>query len=166
MEEININLYGGICCYEHHHYLKRSEIVMTNREWLLNKMQNMSDEELAKYLMVVDEIEEENDCQGTMCCDPDCTSCVIKWLKSEHKEKITLSEAERVILENIDREYKWVCKCKNGALIILKNKPIKFDNMWIHDGNSKSFNMFNHLFQFITWEDEKAYNIEELLKGE
>ena len=138
---------------------------MTNREWLLNKMQNMSDEELAKYLMVVDEIEEENDCQGTMCCDPDCTPCVINWLKAEHKEKITLSEAERVILKSLNNEYWYIARNKDGALTIFWGMPRKDSEKW----NSRGFkfvvlNCFNHLFQFIKWEDTEAYNIQELLK--
>lgn len=87
----------------------------------------------------------------------------MEWLNEEIIP--ILSEAERAILENIDKDYKWICKCKSGELIILENKPTKLDNMWMHEGYVKSFNMFNHLFQFITWQDDEPYNIEGLLKN-
>ena len=76
---------------------------MTNREWLMNKMQNMSDDELAKMIVVPTEME-TNICAKQDCMYRDCEDCLIYWLKYEHKEPIKLSEAERVILENIDKE--------------------------------------------------------------
>lgn len=135
---------------------------MTNREWLLNKMQNMSDEELAKVITT----NWADMCKGRECLYRDCGKCKADWLKEEHKEKITLSEAERIILENIDKEYKWIIRDEDEALRIFEEKPKKLETLW---GNSKSFenlNAFNHLFQFITWNDSEPYNIEELLKGE
>ena len=141
---------------------------MTNREWLFNQMQNMSDEEFAGVLDVRDII-----CQNTYtysdCVNnrKDCKNCVLNWLKAEHKEKITLSEAERVILESLDHEYWYIARNKNGTLTIFLGMPRKESEKW----NSRGFkfvvlNCFNHLFQFIKWEDEEAYNIAELLKGE
>ena len=35
-----------------------------------------------------------------------------------------------------------------------------------NNGLMRTFEFFNHLFQFIKWEDEEPYNIEDLLKGE
>ena len=62
---------------------------MTNREWLLNKMQNMSDEEMAKTLeKIVNECQYEN---ANYPCDSDCIPCKARWLQQEHKEKIALS---------------------------------------------------------------------------
>jgi hypothetical protein len=131
---------------------------MTNREWLLDKMQNMSDEELAVFLdspYVFLKIKR--------------TECVSNCLKSEHKEPITLSEAERIILENIDKEYKWIARDECGDLVLHAVEPHKeyMCNTWINDeAEDDILSPFNHLFQFITWNDEQPYNIEELLKGE
>lgn len=143
---------------------------MTNREWLLNKMQNMSDEELAVILACESRMCEIMD-KG--CAGGDCSNCIYPWLKSEHKEPITLSEAERVILENIDKEYKWIVRDGDGMLCIFADKPIKDkdgDDMWhsviMAQNSSTLFDAFDHLFQFITWNDSEPYNIEELLKGE
>jgi ferredoxin len=134
---------------------------MTNREWLLKEMQNMSDEEVIKHFSC-DEME------GAICRKGvRCSVCKIEWLKAEHKEKPKLSEAERVILENIDEEYKWICRDKNSALCVYKSEPEKGIGNWNNsEGDWLSLTVFTHLFQFIKWEDENPYNIEELLKGE
>lgn len=139
---------------------------MTNREWLLNKMQNMSDEEIGREIACKFDI-----CQKQLDSDgcykyEECEYCYFMWLKSEHKEKITLSEVERVILENIDKDFKWICRDKDGTMCYFMAEPEKSDRVWLKGGRGKLMNIFNHLFQFIKWEDEEAYNIAELLKGE
>ena len=91
------------------------------------------------------------------------------WLKSDHKEPITLSEAERIILENIDEHYKYIARDEKGYLFVYQIPPVKTDKRWFcNDTNVyvSSFTMFDNLFQFITWNDSEPYNIEELLKGE
>ena len=140
---------------------------MTNREWLLEQMQNMSDEELAEVLNDDAYICNLRGCEET--ASSSCNDCVIKWLKSERKEQIKLSDAERVILENIDKDYKWIARDKyDNQLFIYTVKPIKNEikKNWGVEGDNADLELFNHLFQFIKWEDENPYNIEELLKGE
>lgn len=70
-------------------------------------------------------------------------------------QKPILTEAERVILENLPKEYKWIARDKAGDLYVYADSPEKSDFI---------LSIFNHLFQFIKWEDEKPWNIEELLK--
>lgn len=140
---------------------------MTNREWLFEEMKNMSDEDLIKINLwdFICNAIRSSDCKNGICVD-----CKLNWLKAEHKEKITLSEAERIILENIDKEYKWIARDElNNILWIFAEKPTKNNGWWINESNSKigvNLALFNHLFQFITWNDSEPYNIEELLKGE
>ena len=140
---------------------------MTNREWLIQEMQNMSDEEFATQL------EYFCDDNADICeimieeCDDicDCTDCRIKWLKSEHKEKPKLTEAERVILENMPKCYEWITRTKGGILCLHTRKPSKAEYSWACEYNTL-INLYGHLFQFIQWNDTEPYNIEELLKGE
>lgn len=142
---------------------------MTNREWLLSKMQNMSDEELAVKINTMNGISEFVGCsEQENCTSRACERCIECWLKSEHKEKITLSEVERIILENIDKEYKWIARDKyDNELFIYTDKPIKNENNnWGSEGENADLELFRHLFNFITWNDSEPYNIEELLKGE
>lgn len=137
---------------------------MTNRQWLLEQMQNMSDEEIARFFTGSEII---CDFQEPCPCDVKeitCIECRSNWLKSEHIEPIKLSDAERVILENIDKDYKWITRERDGRLHVHKNKPEKRD-FWCSEWTSKtSLKIFKQLFQFIKWEDENSYNIEELLK--
>ena len=141
--------------------------MVTNREWLLNKMQNMSDEEFSEYIAQTIHkckfclIDSEYECgQKIRCCDDE----IANWLQSEHKEPITLSEAERIILESIDKEYKWIARDYEGELYIYNAKPTKTDWDWVTTKSVNEFICFNHLFQFITWNDEEPYNIQELLE--
>ena len=90
-----------------------------------------------------------------------------KELLWERKEKPQLNEDEKAILRNIDKEYKWIARDDDGLLCVYKEKPTKDD----YDGwNDSAFSFaslwaFDNLFQFIKWEDDEPYSIEELLKG-
>lgn len=135
---------------------------MTNKEWLLKEMQNMSDEELA------DIIGESNFCDYVVECHPgSCDTCKKEWFKQEHKEKIKLSEAEKVILENIDTKYSWIARDKDGTLCVYDVKPKKDIRIydWVNGEYLFNLSVFSHLFQFIKWENEEPYNIQELLEN-
>lgn len=80
----------------------------------------------------------------------------------ERKEFPKLTETERTILENIDKNYKWIARDKNGSLGVYENKPKKNDSIWFSDIFGDF--CFNHLFLFIDWTDEERYLIEDLLK--
>ena len=145
---------------------------MTNREWLLNKMQNMSDEEFAEMISNGIDIDLIITCNPHCDYSSECEDCTIKWLKAEHKEKITLSEAERVILENLSKIFKWIVRDGDLNLYVYTTKPIKSERCpgWDLKIDDVGYEMveklyfFNHLFRFIKWEDSEPYNIEELLK--
>lgn len=130
---------------------------MTNREWLIKEMQNMSDEEFAEAIHTPDGAVGKYACRDCIYSQVrECEWCVVGWLKAEHKEKPKLSEAERVVLENLPEEYKWIARDTGEGLYI-----------WGDKGNPKTeLIAFNHLFQFIKWSDNEPYEIAELLKGE
>lgn len=137
---------------------------MTNRQWLMNEIQNMSDEELADLREMHDFI-----CVKVENCkenDGDCEGCKLKWLKSEHKEIPKISDAERVILENVPKRFEWIVR-SNGELFLYIDKPYKVESggYWDSKKGYISLGIFSNLFQFIKWEDAEPYNIEELLKG-
>ena len=125
----------------------------------------MSDEEFVKKISIYDYVcAKQHICRDINCGSTKCVEKQINWLKAEHKEPIKLSDAERVILENIDKEFKWISRDKDRSLYISREKPSKDYEIW-QDGDSEPFVSYNHLFQFIKWEDTEPYNIEELLKG-
>lgn len=91
----------------------------------------------------------------------DYTCKKLLWERKENK----LTEDEKAILRNMSEEYKYISRDSNVNLYIYADKPKKLNKVW--SGNDDvSFEMFNHLFQFIKWEDEEPYLIEDLLKEE
>ena len=87
-----------------------------------------------------------------------------KELLWERKEKPQLTEDEKVILMNLPKKYKWIARDIDGCLYVYASKPKKGITMWESDGLPMI--PFDHLFQFIKWEDKEPYLIEELLEGE
>ena len=88
-----------------------------------------------------------------------------KELLWERKEKPKLTEDEKAILKVLLKEkYKWIARDKNGCLYVYASKPEKVITIW--EGSGLPMMPFNHLFQFIKWEDEEPYLIEDLLGEE
>ena len=80
--------------------------------------------------------------------------------------KPTLTEDEKVILRNLPKECKWIARdsFKNfNRLYAYPEKPNRLEKAFMSQCNDQNLHAFNHLFQFIKWEDE-PYSIEELLK--
>ena len=82
---------------------------------------------------------------------------------------IELTATERVILENVPKEYKQIARNGDGFLNVYKEKPYKIDTggcwIWIaHSKNCESMAIFNHVFQFVR--DNELCNIKELLNKE
>ena len=87
-----------------------------------------------------------------------------KELLWERKEIPQLTEDEKVILKNIPKKYKYIARDRSGLIFLCSKKPSKCDYSWI--GYNDIASPYDHLFQFIEWEDEEPYSIEDLLKGE
>lgn len=83
------------------------------------------------------------------------------------RKKIKLTEDEKVILRNIDKKYKYIARDESQKLYLYKTKPIKSETIWrVCDEDYYDFKLFEHLFQFINWEDEEPCLIKELLDNE
>ena len=85
----------------------------------------------------------------------------LKELLWERKEKPKPTYDEKIILRNLPKKYKWIARDKNGLIFLFSKKPSKCDYSWI--GYNDIAFPYYHLFQFIKWEDEEPYSIEELL---
>ena len=109
------------------------------------------------------------------CSGKSCTECEFKRefngniqyclevLLAEHKETVKITKNEKAILESIDKEYKWIARDSDGNLGVYTDKPSKNFYGWGNHDYYKYFELFNHLFQFIKFEDKEPYNIQELL---
>ena len=91
----------------------------------------------------------------------DYTCTELLW---ERKDEPKLTEDEKVILRNLPKKYKWIARDECTYMYLYTNKPVK-RNFWFDDYGAIRF-PFDHLFQFIKWEDDEAYSIEELLGKE
>ena len=88
-----------------------------------------------------------------------------KELLWERKEKPKLNEDEKAILKVLlNEKYKWIARDKNDWLYVYASKPKKGITIWENTGSPMM--PFVHLFNFIQWEDEEPYSIEELLGKE
>ena len=110
----------------------------------------------------------------TSCCNifdimkvyKDYTCKELIWERKEPKEKHKLTKVEKVILRNIDKEYKWITRDEDRTLSFHSVKPHKEAYFWSSLEASYVSDLFPNLFQFIKWEDDEPYSIAELLKGE
>jgi len=75
----------------------------------------------------------------------------------ERKETPRLTNDEIAILRNIDKEYKWIARDKNGILYIYKDEPHQTSYGWAF------LKPFDHLFDEIASSDKKPINIKWLL---
>ena len=92
----------------------------------------------------------------------DYTCKELLWERKE--KKLVISEDEKAILRNVPKHYNWIARDKCGTICVFIDKPHKSGLGW--GGNFfEVLVLFGHLFQFIQWEDEEPYLIEELLKG-
>lgn len=107
------------------------------------------------------------------CCGLPCSECrffnnpdeVLKTLLRKHVEKPKLTEDEKVILRNVDKKFRWIVRDEDGTVCVCEDIPLKTNGR--HAWRSISFayfEMFNHLFKFIKYEDNYPYLIENLLK--
>ena len=85
-------------------------------------------------------------------------------------KKKEFTDDELCILRNIDKEYKWIAKDRDGDLWIYTNKPKKEDDGYWRDCSSKSLSFEpldifkNSLFTEIKWEDEELVYIDDYVE--
>ena len=73
-----------------------------------------------------------------------------------------INQEEYEVLKNLDdNKWKWIARNYNGALITYTDKPMKNPNLY---WDSFGERIDDRLFQFIQWEDEEPYNIQELIE--
>lgn len=106
---------------------------MTNREWFVDKITTMSDEELAHFIEVEEDLWCGDNCELYNC---NCEKCMIDWLKKEHIEpmpelKVGMFVKVRhtfgdygigVVTQNIvvyeNGGFDWISQIKNDVIAI------------------------------------------------
>ena len=106
--------------------------------------------------------------------DGDTSNFKLVWERKEKKE-IKLTTEERAFLNSIllVSDYKYIARDKKcDALWVFKAKPSKgsFSCEWIYNPGdfhgAEITDKTKGMFEFITWDDDEPYLIEDLLKGD
>lgn len=122
------------------------------------------------------------------CSDIDCESCMFdsrgkhivrsqscsdrlrEWSESEYVEKPTITSKEKAFLGLILSKWKYLARSEDKSLCAFDSLPIKRKDGWYIENISMCDNcyiskkLFGDMFDFIKWEDEKPWSIEDLKK--
>lgn len=96
-----------------------------------------------------------------------CNHARMKWLLSEYKEPIVLTELEYKILKFIadNTKHMYIARDKQGTLYLYDFEPRKSNvNEWWIGKGATPLTPFNKLFRFVIWENENACSIKGILK--
>ena len=112
-----------------------------------------------------------NDCLDIVSAYSNPVLSVANWDKIW--ERKTLTSEEKIILQNLDKSFKYITRDKNGELWIWSAEELFKDTRdWrLVENNYENtrpylclnFTAYNHLFKCVSWDDENPTEIEELL---
>lgn len=100
-----------------------------------------------------------------------CLDRLREWFESECVEKPTITSREKNFLDALLSDCKYIARDFNNDLYIYYNKPRRslMNESWTTDDSNYFYvsrNMYGDMFDFIKWEDEKPWSIEDLKKLE
>src|SRR5699024_9536677 len=87
-----------------------------------------------------------------------------------------INQEEYEVLKALDDKWEWIARDKDGTLVMGAGKNERYLDGWfppVNIGDSlvvdetnavKDVSEWGNLFQFIQWEDESPYNIQELIE--
>lgn len=123
-----------------------------------------------------------------VCCDNiNCESCMFEslvgrsqacsdrlreWAESEYVEKPTITSREKNFLDLIVSKWKYIARDKDKNLYVFDSLPSKGDNGWrienilMCDYCNIFKKLFGDMFDFIKFENEEPWSIEDLKKLE
>lgn len=93
-----------------------------------------------------------------------CNKVRFEWFYSEHEEKPKLTKRERKLCEAL--ETGWIAANKSGKVYWYNRLPIKGDNAYVNCGKSMYISGAGFQFDFIDFEDEEPWMVENLLQLE
>lgn len=82
------------------------------------------------------------------------------------RKEFVVSTDEKTILRILPKQFKWIARSDENTLLLYEEKPQKTRYYWDSSkGDVENLMAFNHLFEYIKWEDELPTLIEDLLKN-
>lgn len=100
-----------------------------------------------------------------------CSDRLREWAESEYVEKPTITSREKNFLDALLSNCKYIARDINNDLYIYYNKPRRnsMNELWITEDSNYFYvsrDMYGNMFNFIKWEDEAPWGIEDLKKLE
>lgn len=101
-----------------------------------------------------------------------CNNSLEEWSESEYIEKPTITLKEKTFLNLFLSKWKYIARDADEKLYVFDLIPSKKRNSWCIEGIlvcnycNISENLFGKMFDFIKWEDEEPWSIEDLKKLE
>ena len=82
----------------------------------------------------------------------------------ENLEKVLVSRGERIVLQMLEKKYRWIARDKIGNLYVFEEKPTKEREIdcWLGCG-PLNLVAFNHHFRFIRYEDDEPWLITDII---
>lgn len=113
----------------------------------------------------------ETDCAKCLFNDDiDCDISLEQWSESEYVEKNTITSRENKFLDVLLPKWKYIARDSNNSLFIYPIKPIRFGTCWMVKNDYNVYkiakDVYGNMFNFIRWEDEEPWSIEDLKKLE
>ena len=112
-------------------------------------------------------------CSNTDCSkclfnnDIDCDVSLKRWSESEYIEKPTITSKEKIFLDLILPQYKYVARDNDtNKLFLFIDRPSKCFTYWLSELKDSAYELLYRpldiKFDFIKWEDEEPWSIEDL----
>ena len=98
-----------------------------------------------------------------------CSDRLREWAESEYVEKKpTITSREKNFLDALLSNCCYIARDKDNSLYVYYDKPIRGNKLWISDYacNELLKDMYGSMFDFIKWEDEEPWSVEDLKKLE
>lgn len=113
-------------------------------------------------------------CDDIMCLQCElgefnCGASLIHWLYAEHKEQPKINLRTKAMFEAIGTG--WVARDGHGMLFLYAKKPVKGEMCWRAYGLDNCSDLRTPVFPFLTldfikWEDEEPWSVEDICKLE
>lgn len=106
-------------------------------------------------------------CFNSNSCE-DCDMGIQKWCESEYVEKPTITSREKNFLDALLPNCKYIARDNiNDNLYIYYNKPRRnsMKESWVTNNSNYFYvsrDMYGNMFDFIKWENEGPWSIEDL----
>ncbi|MGZ0081862.1 hypothetical protein ACP5WA_05375 [Thomasclavelia ramosa] len=101
------------------------------------------------------------------CCRPNlrCEECLkVSFidLLEEYKKPVKLTKFEYEYLKVAkENEYNFIARDKDDRLFLYETKPWRGELVWKY--TDSGIRIFKELFNFVKWEDEEPYSVDEIL---